>query len=142
MMGRCRAFGLWGTLAGCRMSDLLRVGFVAEGPTDYITLHVVDQRIKTPPQDLPLRMPCSKPCKTPCPRPRQITDALRQTILGWLNETQVPPRTVLCVPARSIETWVLVALFPDDATALKSNVECRRLNPAIPEEARADWIAE
>lgn len=184
------------------MSDLLRVGFVAEGPTDYITLHAVvrsllgdvdftptlispmvdermavqegggwtkvylwcrqmldeangnarssnlfqqheilviqidadvadkkytdDQRIKTPPQDLPLRMPCSKPCKTPCPRPRQITDALRQTILGWLNETQVPPRTVLCVPARSIETWVLVALFPDDATALKSNVECRR----------------
>lgn len=185
------------------MSDLLRVGFVAEGPTDYVALHAAvrsllgdvdftptlispmvdeslaaqtgggwtkvylwckqmlgeaggdarksdvfqrheilviqvdadvaeknyadDQRIKDPPQNLPLKdVKCDKPCKTPCPRPREITDALRTIILGWLNEAAIPPKTVVCIPSHSIETWVLVALFPDDPTAVKQNIECRR----------------
>jgi len=184
------------------MSDLLRIGFVAEGPTDFVVLNAAvrsllgdvdftptlisplvdqslaaqtgggwakaylwcrqmlkdaggdarasglfkqheilviqvdadvadkkytdDQRITDPPQDLPLHLPCDKPCKTPCPRPREITNALRSVILGWLNETAMPPQTVVCVPSRSIETWVLVALFPDDPTAVRTNIECRR----------------
>src|SRR6266498_3527477 len=184
------------------MSDLLRIGFVAEGPTDYIVLHAAvrsllggvdftptlisplvdeslaaktgggwtkvylwcrqmlseaggdartsnlfkqheilvihvdadvadkkytdDQRITDPPQDLPLNMECDRPCETPCPLPRKISDALRTIILGWLNETTVPPQTVVCIPSRSIETWVLVALFPDDPTAVRTNIECRR----------------
>jgi|GEM_PF-1461327 len=85
-----------------------------------------DQRIMNPPQDLPLNMPCARPCTTPCPRPREITDALRAVVLGWLNETSTPPQTVICIPSRSIETWVLVALFPNDPTAKRANIECRR----------------
>jgi hypothetical protein len=184
------------------MSDLLRVGFVTEGPTDYVALQAAvrallgdadytptlisplvdeslavqtgggwtkvylwckqmlreagedvrqsslfkqhevlviqvdadvadkkytdDQRITNPPQDLPLDMECDRPCPTPCPRPREIANALRTVILGWLNETTVPRQTAVCVPSRSIETWVLVALFPDDPTAAKANIECRR----------------
>lgn len=184
------------------MSDLLRVGFVTEGPTDYVALKAAvqsllgdvdftptlisplvdesmalitgggwtkvylwcrqmlaeaggdarqsdlfnqhqilviqvdadvadkeytdDQRIINPPQDLPLHLPCDRPCRTPCPRPREICDALRAIILGWLDETAMPPQTVVCIPSRSIETWVLVALFPDDPTAVRANVECRR----------------
>ena len=184
------------------MSDLLRVGFVTEGPTDYVALQAAvqsllgdadftptlisplvdeslavqtgggwtkvylwcrqmlteaggdaresnlfkqheilviqvdadvadkkytdDQRITNPPQDLPLDMKCDRPCQTPCPRPREISDALRTIILGWLDETTVPPQTVVCVPSRSIESWVLVALFPNDPTAARVNIECRR----------------
>jgi hypothetical protein len=184
------------------MSDLLRVGFVAEGPTDFVALNAAvsallgdvdftptlisplvdqslaaqtgggwakvylwcrqmladaggdarksdiftkheilviqvdadvadkkytdDQRITNPPQDLPIDLPCDKPCKTPCPRPREITDALRSVVLGWLGEAAMPPKTVVCIPSRSIETWVLVALFPDDPTAVRPNIECRR----------------
>ena len=38
----------------------------------------------------------------------------------------MPPKTIVCIPSRSIETWVLVALFPDDPTAVRPNIECRR----------------
>ena len=184
------------------MSDLLRVGFVAEGPTDYIVLHAAirsllgdvdftptlisplvdeslaartgggwtnvylwcrqmlneadgdvrksnlfqqheilviqvdadvagkkygdDQRIVNPPQDLPISMPCDRPCRKPCPRPREITDALRNVVQGWLDVTHLPPQTVICLPSRSIETWVLVALFPGDPVSVRENIECRR----------------
>lgn len=65
------------------------------------------------------------PCEQPCPPPSATTDALRALMLGWLNETTVPPHAVLCTPSKNIETWVLVGLFPKNAQAVKENIECR-----------------
>lgn len=65
------------------------------------------------------------PCEQPCPPPSATTDALRAIMLGWLNETTVPPHTVLCTPSKNIETWVLVGLFPENEQAVKENIECR-----------------
>ena len=65
------------------------------------------------------------PCEKGCPPPNATTDALRAVILGWLNENTVPPGSVLCTPSKNIETWVLVALFPNDEYAKKANIECR-----------------
>lgn len=65
------------------------------------------------------------PCGEDCPPPSATTDALRAVMLGWLNETAVPPHTVLCTPSKSIETWVLVGLFPENEQAVRANIECR-----------------
>ena len=65
------------------------------------------------------------PCEKDCPPSSATTDALRAVMLGWLDEVSVPPGAVLCTPSKSIETWVLVALFPDDESARRANIECR-----------------
>lgn len=64
-------------------------------------------------------------CEKDCPPPSATTDALRAVMLGWLDETSVPPHAVLCTPSRNIETWVLVGLFPGNGQAKKANIECR-----------------
>jgi hypothetical protein len=65
------------------------------------------------------------PCELPCPLPSDTTNALRAVMLGWMGEANVPPKAVLCTPSKNIETWVLVALFPGDASAVKAEIECR-----------------
>ena len=77
-----------------------------------------DYEIKDAPND-------DLPCGQPCPPPSATTDALRAVMLGWLNETAVPPHAVLCTPSKNIETWVLVGLFPENEQAVKENIECR-----------------
>lgn len=75
-----------------------------------------DQRITNPPADLP--------CHRPCPPARSTTDALRCVILGWMGESDVPAKTVICIPSKTLETWVLVALFPENRVSRSKNVEC------------------
>jgi len=77
--------------------------------------------IKNPPDDELFQETCEKPC----PQPSATTDALRTVMLGWLDETTLPPKAVLCTPSKNIETWVLVGLFPEDETAMKPDIECR-----------------
>jgi hypothetical protein len=76
-----------------------------------------NSNIQDPPNDLP--------CECPCPPPSATTDALRRVILRWLDQRDVPFRTVLCTPSKSTETWVLAALFPDDGAAAAVELECR-----------------
>ncbi len=64
------------------------------------------------------------PCEQPCPPPAASTDRLRQLLLRWVGETQSPPRTVLCTPSKSIEAWVMAALFPQDAEMRRRGWEC------------------
>lgn len=76
-----------------------------------------DQRITDDPGDLPcVKLPCP-PCST-------TTDALRKVILGWMGETDVPPKTVLCTPSKALETWLLVALYPNNRESRKAEIEC------------------
>ncbi len=79
-----------------------------------------DGRIYNPPSDLPF--------SRTCPPARDTTDRLREVVIGWLKEVALPPQMVLCTPSKSLETWVLVALFPKNRLAASANVECR-LNP-------------
>lgn len=54
------------------------------------------------------------PCSRPCPPSSATTDPLRVVFLGWLNEQDLPDRTVFCTPSKSTEAWVMEALFPHD----------------------------
>jgi hypothetical protein len=76
-----------------------------------------DQKIQDAPEDLP--------CERHCPPANATTDALRRVVLGWLNIANVLPRTILCTPSKSTETWVLAALFPDDVANSSVELECR-----------------
>ncbi len=66
--------------------------------------------------DLPL------PCNVPCPHASDTTNALREVVLSWGLETEVPDRTVVCIPSKATDTWMIAALFPNDAVL--ANVEC------------------
>ncbi len=64
------------------------------------------------------------PFKEKCPPPSATTDRLRSVLLRWLGETSIPAKTVLCTPSKSCETWVIAALFPDDAVMVRKGWEC------------------
>lgn len=91
---------------------------VMQVDADVARMSYSNYRITDSPQD-------DLPCERPCPPPSDTTDALRRVMLGWIGETSVPDGMVLCTPSKSIETWVLVALFPEDRSAQEVNVECR-----------------
>ena len=70
--------------------------------------------------------PCDDlPCEKPCPPPDETTNALRAVILNWLGEHECPPRIVLCTPSKSIEAWVLAAVWPEGDVVRRSDWECR-----------------
>ncbi|MBI4679364.1 MAG: hypothetical protein HY748_17450 [Elusimicrobia bacterium] len=64
------------------------------------------------------------PCVQPCPPASSTTDRLRAVLLRWAGETRIPPRTVLCTPSKSMEAWVLAALFPTDGAVVCGGLEC------------------
>ena len=68
------------------------------------------------------------PCEAPCPPPCETTNALRAVVLNWLGEHECPPQIVLCTPSKSIEAWVLAAIWPEGNVIRRDDWECR-LNP-------------
>ena len=73
--------------------------------------------------------PCDNlPCEQPCPPPNETTNTLRAVVLNWLGESGCPPRVVLCMPSKSIETWVLAAVWPEGNVVRRDDWECRH-NP-------------
>jgi hypothetical protein len=69
------------------------------------------------PTDAPL------PCERPCPESHDTTNALREVLLSWCGEANVPAKTVICMPSKSTEAWVVAALFPNDRSVL-ADIEC------------------
>ena len=70
--------------------------------------------------------PCDDlPCEEPCPPPDETTNALRAVVLNWLGESACPPRIVLCTPSKSIEAWVLAAVWPEGNVVRRDDWECR-----------------
>ena len=70
--------------------------------------------------------PCEDlPCERPCPPPCETTNALRAVVLNWLGEHEHPSRVVLCTPSKSIEAWVLAAVWPEGEVIRRDDWECR-----------------
>ena len=66
------------------------------------------------------------PCKKPCPPPDATTNALREVMLIWLGEPSCPSKVVLCTPSKSMESWVVAALCPNNGVVQRDNWECHR----------------
>lgn len=65
------------------------------------------------------------PCAQPCPPVAPTIAALEGVLLGWLEARQCPRQLVICIPAQSLETWMLAGLYPEDSFLVQSNLECR-----------------
>lgn len=65
------------------------------------------------------------PCDEPCPPAEDTTNALQTVVLNWLGEPACPPRIVLCTPSKSIEAWVLAAIWPENRLVQQADWECR-----------------
>jgi len=63
------------------------------------------------------------PCERPCPPASASSDKLREVLVSWCGETTIPDRTVVCMPSKNMETWVLAAVFPEDQ-AVGEEIEC------------------
>ena len=121
-----------GSVSGCsalRHHDVLIVHVDADvaGKT-YASGNIRD----APREDLP--------CEKPCPPPHDTTKALRAVVLKWLGEHGCPPRVVLCTPSKSMEAWVLAAVWPGNQVIQRDDWECHR-NPegqmaALPKHLR------
>lgn len=63
------------------------------------------------------------PCEFACPPASDTTNALRSVLLSWCGEETPPKKTVICMPSKSTEAWVVAALFPNDQFVVKG-IEC------------------
>jgi hypothetical protein len=52
------------------------------------------------------------PCVQSCPPPSATVDALRKVVLRWMGEQGIPVNCVICTPSKSMEAWVVYALWP------------------------------
>jgi hypothetical protein len=66
----------------------------------------------------------SLPCARPCPPPAAAADELRKRALSWLGLMQAGPRTVLCVPSKTIEAWLAAGVL-DEGHAVLLGLECK-----------------
>lgn len=64
------------------------------------------------------------PCAQNCPPPSATTNPLRQVLLSWVGEGQIPQQTVLCTPSKSTEAWVMGVFFPQDREMTRRGWEC------------------
>ena len=110
-----------GSISGCSVldfHDLLIVQVDADvAHTTYQSAGIND----APRDDLPCDQTCPPACAT--------TNALQAVILHWLGEDACPEKVVLCTPSKSIETWVLAAVCPNNPVVRRVDWECN-LNPA------------
>ena len=64
------------------------------------------------------------PCVQPCPPVNATTNALRMVALRWMNETVLPAKCVFCTPSKSLEAWVMKALYPKNPLVKSQHWEC------------------
>ena len=62
------------------------------------------------------------PNRVPCPPASGSADAVRGCLLSWTGLGAPGPKTVLCVPSKAIDAWLVAAAF-DDGHALLTGLE-------------------
>lgn len=63
------------------------------------------------------------PCDQPCPPPDATVTNLRSILMSWLGVVTTGARTILCIPSKSTETWLAVAVYPENTNLLNGH-EC------------------
>lgn len=58
-----------------------------------------------------------------CPPPKGSADAMRTCLLAWAGLRAPGRKTVLCVPSKAVEAWLVAATF-NNGHALHDNLEC------------------
>ena len=63
------------------------------------------------------------PCALPCPPPEDTVATLRSLLLAWLGVPKEDDKTLFCMPSKSTESWLAVAILPDPHPLL-AGIEC------------------
>lgn len=74
------------------------------------------------------------PDHVPCPPATGGADVVRACLRSWAGLRDLGPKTVLCVPSKAIEAWLVAAVF-DPGQPLLTHLEC---NLRV-ESALATW---
>ena len=67
------------------------------------------------------------PCSTPCPPAASTCQNLQHVIKSWLGNATIGQKTVLCIPSKSLGSWLASAALPSNHILLNS-LEC---NPTL-----------
>lgn len=59
----------------------------------------------------------------PCPPASGCADVVRGCLLSWAGMQALGPKTVLCVPSKAVDAWIVAAVF-GDGHALLTGLEC------------------
>jgi hypothetical protein len=116
----------WCKAAAARGSGRLANDNLTFAAHDLLVLHLdadVADKTYASANIVPTGADIALPCAKRCPPAVSTTNALRRVLLSWCGETQKPARTVICMPSKSTETWVVAALFPNDKE-IKKKGEC------------------
>jgi hypothetical protein len=63
------------------------------------------------------------PNRVPCPPASGSADAVRGCLLSWTGLGTPGPKTILCVPSKAIDAWLVAAAF-NNGHALLTGLEC------------------
>ena len=63
------------------------------------------------------------PNRVPCPPPMGSVEVVRACLLEWSGLRALGPKTVLCLPSKAIDAWLVAAVF-DNGHALLTGLEC------------------
>lgn len=65
------------------------------------------------------------PCQLPCPPAAATVNNLRRVMANWLGLPETAPdQWVFCIPSKSIEAWLVAALYGQTETNLIQDIEC------------------
>ena len=64
------------------------------------------------------------PCDSECPPAEDTVNNLKALIESWMPANPMDDRTVICIPSKSSETWVVTALFGTNDPDILENIEC------------------
>lgn len=65
----------------------------------------------------------SLPCSVACPPPTGSTEAVRDRLLVWAGMKMSGPKTVICVPSKTIDAWLVAAVLAQGHKLL-DGLEC------------------
>ena len=64
------------------------------------------------------------PCESKCPPSEDTVNNLKTLLESWMPANPLDDRTVVCIPSKSSETWVVTALFGTNDSKILSDIEC------------------
>ncbi|MCY4458818.1 MAG: hypothetical protein OXC26_00210 [Albidovulum sp.] len=105
-----------GSISGCSVLDNFDM-IIVQVDADVAHKSYGEANIQNPSRN-------DLPCCQPCPPASDTTNSLHSVILGWLGQDSRPENVVLCTPSKSMDTWVLAAVCPENQVVQREEWEC------------------
>lgn len=125
-----KSTGWGGVYRWCRQVASLHSETLDKNPVlqafDLIIIHVDADVAQKTYASASIEDPVEKdlPCDCPCPPASDTANALRKVVTQWLSPTKIEPNGVVCIPSKSIEAWVVAAVYGQTDPDVLHDLEC------------------